>query len=387
MQITDLTVEVRNANFERVGQITAEYLVGFTAVLRDKQIGSWSIPLPVGNTMAELLREPGAGIIVSTSEGTLLSGPTTAVVVNQETADPEGTYEISGVTDLTVLHERLAYPTPATADVTAQTTPYDIRNGAAETVIKEYVDANIGPSAPAARQIAGFTIEIDQGRGNTVNGSARFDNLLELITGLADVGEISFNVEQVGDSLQFQVSEATDRSATIRLDIYNGKLTRSEYAYSQPLSTRAIVGGAGTDATRVFLERTSAESLDAENIWGRRIETFIDSSNTFVEAELQASADEVLVKDGRTQVSASVSPTDDETMLFGIDWNLGDKVTVVIGSLELVAVVTEVGILISADGVRIGATVGEPKKLDYETQILSRQNNQAVRISKLERTK
>jgi hypothetical protein len=387
MQITDLTVEVRNANFERVGQITAEYLVGFTAVLRDKQIGSWSIPLPVGNTMAELLREPGAGIIVSTAQGTLLSGPTTAVIVNQETADPEGTYEISGVTDMTVLDERLAYPTPTTADVTAQTTPYDIRNGVAETVIKEYVDANIGPSAPLARRIDGFTIEVDQARGNTVNGSARFDNLLELITGLADVGEVSFNVEQVGNGLQFQVTTATDRSATIRLDIYNGKLTRSEYAYSQPLSTRAIVGGAGTDATRVFLEHSTADSLDAENVWGRRIETFIDSSNTFVEAELQASADEVLVKDGRTQVSASVSPTDDETMLFGVDWNLGDKVTVVIGSLELVAVVTEVGILISADGVRIGATVGEPKKLDYETQILSRQNNQAVRISKLERTK
>jgi hypothetical protein len=183
------------------------------------------------------------------------------------------------------------------------------------------------------------------------------------------------------------VHTATDRSATIRLDIYNGKLTRSEYAYSQPLSTRAIVGGAGTDATRVFLEHSTADSLDAESEWGRRIETFIDSSNTFVEAELQASADEVLVKDGKTQVSASVAPTDDETMLFGVDWNLGDKVTVVIGSLELVAVVTEVGILISADGVRIGATVGEPKKLDYETQILSRQNNQAVRISKLERTK
>lgn len=387
MQVSDLTVEVRTANLERVGQITADYLAGFTAVLRSNAVGSWSISLPVGNDMAEVLRVPGAGIIVSTSQGTLLSGPTTAVVVNQETADPEGTYEISGVTDMVILDEHLAYPTPTTADVTLQEIAYDSRNGVAETVVKAYVDANIGPSAPAARQISGFTIETDEARGGTVSGLARFDNLLELITGLADVGEINFDIEQVNSELVFKTSVPVDRSANVRLDLYNGQLTKSEYAYSKPRLTRAIVGGKGDDEFRLFLERTSTESLDAENVWNRRIETFIDARGTDVEEELQAAADEVLVKDGKTQVSASVSPTDDGTMLFGIDWNLGDKVTVVIGSLELVAVVTEVGILISSDGVRIGATVGEPKKLDYETQILSRQANQAVRISKLERTK
>lgn len=387
MQVSDLVVEVRNAALERVGQITPNYLSGFTAVLRDKQIGSWSITLPTDAPMAEALVQPGAGIIVTTEQGTLLSGPTTAVVTEQSTTDPEGTYAISGVTDLVVLSERLAYPTPATADVTAQTTANDIRTGNAETVIKGYVNANAGPSAPVARRVTGLTIETNANRGGIVNGTARFDNLLELIKGLADVGEISFNVEQVGSGLQFQVTEATDRSNYIRFDVYNHKLTRSEYAYSSPLATRAIVGGAGEGTTRTFLERTSAESLDAEDVWGRRIESFVDSSNTLTEAGLQAAADEMLVKDGKTQVTASITPSDDQTMLFGVDWNLGDLVTVVIGSLELVAVVTEVGILISPDGVRIGATVGEPKTLDYETQILSRQASQAVRISKLERTK
>lgn len=387
MQVSDLVVEVRNAALQRVGQITPDYLAGFTAVLRDKQIGSWSITLPTDAPMAYELVQPGAGIIVTTEQGTLLSGPTISVVTEQSTSDPEGTYAISGVTDLVVLDERLAYPTPTTADVTAQTTPNDIRTGNAETVVKAYVNANAGPSAPIARRVGGLTIETNANRGGTVNGTARFDNLLELIKGLADVGEISFNVEQVGNGLQFQVSEATDRSGYIRFDVYNHKLTRTEYAFSAPIATRAIVGGAGEGATRTFLERTSAESLDAEDVWGRRIESFVDSSNTLTEAGLQAAADEMLVKDGKTQVTASITPSDDQTMLYGIDWNLGDKVTVVIGDLELVAVVTEVGILISPDGVRIGATVGEPKTLDYETQILSRQANQAARISKLETSK
>lgn len=387
MQVSDLVVEVRNADLQRVGQITPDYLAGFTAVLRDKQIGSWSITMPTDSPMAAALVAPGAGIIVTTAQGTLLSGPTTAVVTNQSATDPEGTYDISGVTDMVILSERLAYPKPSTADVTAQDVENDVRTGVAETVIKAYVNANIGPSAPTARKITGLTIEADGTRGGTVTGTARFDNLLELLTGLADVGGVSFNVEQIGEGLQFQVSEAVDRSGYIRFDVYNHRLIRSEYAYSKPLSTRAIVGGAGSGTTRTFLERTSAESLDAEDVWGRRIETFVDSSNTLTEAGLQAAADEVLVKEGKTQLTASITPSDDETMLYGVDWNLGDIVTVVIGTLELVAVVTEVGILIGTDGVRIGATIGEPKTLDYETQILSRQADQAVRISKLERTK
>jgi len=387
MQLSDLTIEVRNNNLERVGQLTPADLVGFSAVLRDKEVGSWSIKLPVGNPLAEELVKPDAGIIVSTDEGTLLSGPTISVVLSQNTDNPEGTYEITGADDSIVLTERLAYPTPATADVTAQTVAYDVRTGAAETVLKGYVAANIGPTAPTVRRVTGLTVEADLARGNTVTGSARFTNLQELLKGIADVGEVSFTIEQVGTGLVFQVTEPVDRSAEVRLDLYNGRLKSSDYAYSQPLTTRVIVGGDGDDATRTFLERTSADSLAAETLWGRRIETFVDSRNTTNTTELQAAADEVLVVDGKTQLSVSIAPSDDQTMLFGKDWNLGDKVTVVVGSTELVAVVTEVGLLISEDGVRIGATVGEPRGLDYESQLIARQISAAQRIAKLETTK
>lgn len=387
MQVSDLTVEVRNAALQRVGQIHPENLVGFTAVLRDKEVGSWSIKLPVGHPISEELVKPNAGIIVTTSQGTLLSGPTVAVTLNQSTDDPEGTYEILGKDDSVILTERLAYPTPASSNVAAQTNAYDVRTGAAETVLKAYVAANIGPTAPTVRRVTGLTVETDLARGTTVTGSARFTNLQELLKGIADVGGVSYNIEQVGTGLVFQVTSPVDRSAYVRLDLYNGRLKSSDYAYSQPLTTRVIVGGDGDDAARTFLERTSTDSLAAETLWGRRIETFVDSRNTTVTAELQAAADEVLVVDGKTQLSVTIAPSDDQTMLFGKDWNLGDKVTVVVGSTELVAVVTEVGLLISEDGVRIAATVGEPRGLDYESQILTRQLNAAQRIAKLETTK
>lgn len=385
MRLDDLTIEVRDADLQRVGQLTPDNLVGFSAVLMKNAVGSWKVTLPVGYALAEALRTPGSGIIVTAAGQTLISGPTMSILTNRSQADPAGTYEISGVDDSVVLSERLAYPTPTTADVTLQTDAYDVRTGAAETVIKEYVDANIGPSAPAARRIASLTVQASSGLGATVNGSARFESLQDLLAGFADLSGLGFTIEQVGDVLQFQVYEPVDRSAYVRLDLDNGRLTRSDYAYSTPKLTRAIVGGQGEGSLRDFIERTSADSLDAETLWGRRIEQFVDYRSATDVAELEQSGDKELVTNGKTFVSVDVLPSDDQTMLFGVDWNLGDRVTVVVGSTELVAVVEKVALLISEDGVRLGATVGEPRGLGYENQIVNAQKDQVLRVSKLER--
>lgn len=387
MKVSDLTVEVRNSSLARVGMLTEQDLVGFTAVLRFNQVGSWKVILPVGNPLAEALKQPGAGLIVTSPSGVIMSGPTTAVITSQSIDDVSGTYTISGVDDSILLGERLAYPTPSTADVTAQTSAYDVRTGVAETVMKAYIDANIGPSAPAVRKVSGMTVQATAGLGSSVTAQARFQTLQELLTGLADVTNLGFTIEQVGAVLQFQVYAPTDRSAYVRLDLDNGRLTKSEYSYSTPKVTRAIVGGTGDLTARTFLERTSSDSLASETAWGRRIEVFNDQRSTAEAAKLQQYGDELLSTDGKTLVSVSISPTDDQSMLFGVDWNLGDKVTCVVGTAELIAVVTEIGILVTTDGVRIGATVGEPRTLDYETQLLSIQADQASRISKLERTK
>lgn len=387
MLVTDLTVEVRDANLRRLGQLLPKDLVGFTAVLRYNEIGTWKCNLPVGHRMAELLRLPGAGLVVSTSRGTLLSGPTTSVKTDQSTTDPDGTYEISGLDDSVLLKERLAFPTPTAADVTAQVDAYDVRTGTAEDVMKGYVLANIGEDAPAQRRVAGLTVQESLARGTTVDKSARFETLQELLKGIADVSGLGFTIEQVGNGLEFQVYEPVDRSGSVRLDLYNGRLTKTEYSYSQPKVTRTIVAGQGDAEQRVFIERSNADSLTAETEWGRRIEVFNDQRNTVEVEKLQQAGDEVLANDGKTVVSVSISPSDDQTMLFGKDWNLGDKVSVVVGHAELASVVTEVALLIAADGVRVGATVGQPQTLDYETQLITRQVQQQARISQLERNK
>jgi hypothetical protein len=73
-------------------------------------------------------------------------------------------------------------------------------------------------------------------------------------------------------------------------------------------------------------------------------------------------------------------------MRFGVDWYLGDKVTIVVQEIEAQAVVTEIGLAIAEDGVRIGATVGAPIGITYEAKLLAKTADVNKRVGNLERT-
>lgn len=385
MQLTDLTIEVRDHDFNRIGQLTASDLVGSTFVSRFNNVGSWEVKVANGSPMGELLRTPGYGIIVTGPTGVLISGPTTGARLEQSVENPLGDWVITGNDDSIILTERLAYPLPSEPDVTLQTVANDDRTGAAEYVLKQYLSANIGPSAPAVRKIPNLTVETDLGRGAIVTGKARFINLQDLFYPLAQTGGIGYTIEQSGTDLEFQVYVPQNKSADVRMDLANNQLTKTEYSYLSPKATRVIVGGAGEAQERVFYESSNNESEDAEVVWGRRVEVFTDARGTDATDDLVQTGNEVLVDNGKTIVNTSVIPADETTMRYGVNWNLGDTITVVINDLEYAAVVTEVGISIQSDGVRIQATVGTPTPLSFESKLVARSINQDVRISNLER--
>ena len=388
MLISDLTVEVRNSTLARVGQILPADLRGLQLALRYNKIGGWKIALRGDHPLVDTLRAPGSGLIVTGPTGVIISGPTASATYKKTSADTTGTWEIIGTDDSILLGERLAYPVPSTDDLSLQTAAYDTRTGAAETVAKAYVIANIGASAPASRKITGLTVDTDLGRGATVTGNARFETLGALVESLLVTSSLGFDIVQNGSNLTFTVYEPVDRSGTIRMDVDNLRLTSSTYSYTSPVATRVIVGGSGDGAARILLERSSTESVAAETTWGRRIEVFSDSRSSSNSVDLAQSGDEILTDKGKTIESISVKPSDDETMALGRDWGLGDKVTVVVGTLEVVKVVSEIAIAVTDDGIKIGATVGDPavaSASDPESVIISSVTNQEARISNLER--
>ena len=384
MRIDDLTVEVRDKTLARVGQLSGADLVGAQFILRHNEVGSWKVELHATSAMADLLRTPGYGLIVTGPQGVILSGPTLSAELKQTDADPEGTWVIEGADDSVILVERLAYPYPADADVTAQLSAYDVRTDVAETVLKEYVDANL-VSGPTIRRVSNLTIATDSGRGTEVYGSARFTKMQELFYELAQSGGIGYSVEQIGDSLVFDVYEPTDRSALVRFDIENGRLSSADYSYAAPMVTRAIVAGAGEKVERLFYEGTLSQSTEAETLWGRRIETLVDARSTQETDEFVQEATAALIDDGKTRVSLSVTPTDNTTMLFGDDWGLGDTITVTVRDIVATAVVYTVGLLIREDGVYLSAEVGKPTARQYEAKLTNRQNDHEARIAEIER--
>lgn len=393
MRLDDLTLEVRDRTLKRVGQITKPFL-SLKATVRWCGVGEWTLTLPGDHAMVDELVKEGSGVILlgpdGQTSGVIFSGPTTVPARKRDAQNPDGTFTFTGVTDDVHLLDALAYPSPEIADPGAQTRANDVRTAKAETLMRTYVSANIGPTAPAGRRRGARTAIVIDGadatRGITVTKSPRFQNLLELLRDIAILEPtIGFRLVQIGSSLAFQVLDSRDRRAFVRFDVDNGTLTSEEVQQGGPSLTYAIVAGQGEGENRQIIARTTPDAAAAETAWGRVIESFIDQRNTDETTELQQSGDEALAE-GQGGTSVKVIPSDDTTMQVGVDWRQGDRVTVVVNGVEAPTAVTEVAFLVNADGVRAGAALGDVSSFTKQDSLGAQVDALDVRVAQLERS-
>jgi hypothetical protein len=385
MDVTDLIVEVRDGSYNRVGQLTPTDLKDLEIVLLFNEVSTWKLSLDSNHPLVDTLIAPKSGIVVTGPSGTIISGPTVSAKNVSSLEYPKGIWEIEGRDDSIILSQTALYPKPTNLDVTLQTTAYDTFIGKAESAIKHYVKANIGADAPVGRKINNLIIEADSLLGNTLTTSARFNPANEFIGKIASTSGLGYKLEQVNDNLVFKVYAPLDLSGTIRMDVYNNQLAKTEYLYKAPLATRIIVGGKGAAEQRTFKEVTTSESLAAEAEWGRRIEVFKDNRSTTDDDELIQAGLEVLVKEGKTLTSVVITPSDYITMRYGFDWNLGDIISVMVNDTEIKQVVTQVGILVNNAGVTLKINVGDQIKTDLESTLIYLQGDHEERLNNLER--
>lgn len=362
MLIDDITIEVRNRQLERTHMVMPDYWTDVKVLPKLRRKGTWSLSLPAELDACAALRQRGAGIIITGPAGVLTSGPVETSNHQQTTADPVGMITFTGVDDNCLLGDYTGYPDPANpAD--SQTAAYDSRSGPAESVIRGYVNDNLGPGALAARREDLFAeflqLQTDGARGATVYGNARFDQLGPFLDKLGKLGGIAYRIVQVDDHLELEFWEPADKTKLIRLDIANDGLTATNYTLGAPSITRGIVLGQGEGADRQVIEGTSVDAAAAEAAWGRRIEGVKDQRNTNVTGELEQAVAEMLLDGGRTHLVTKVTPSDNTNQRYQVDWKMGDLVTTVIGPDEVPEIVTAVGLGISKEGVVIGAIVGE----------------------------
>jgi hypothetical protein len=387
LQLDDITVEVRDKNLARQGLIRPEDL-NFEMTVPHSNVGTWKLRLAAGHPLAETLRTPGSGLVVTGPDGeTIMSGPTVKPTFVSVSEDPGGTVAFDGVTDNILLADMLAWPDPSNPDVTTQAFQYDQRSGAAETVMHAYVNVNIGPGAPVPRRNPLIVMGNDMGRGNIVVKSARFPMLGELVGEVAVVADLGFHLIQRGSNLVFETYEIVDRVREIRLDVQNNTLSAQKLVVAAPEVTRVIVVGKGdgTASGRSLHPFSNTKATDAETAWGRRIERVHGQTQTNDSGELQQGADERLAEKGFTQVAVEVVPMDGETMRLGRDWNLGDRVTVVVDGNEYISVVTGYSIRVTDEGFFVSATLGDPTVFDPNVALRRRVQRSEQRLSAIER--
>lgn len=366
----------RNGALRRLGEI--DDFRSLTAPLRYNRTSDWQLELDGDSPGVEMLSLTG-GLIVERDGATLFSGP--VVGINRKREGSRSTVTVSGFTDTVWLERRLAAPVTAGPPYTAAA--YHTVNGVAETVMRTYVNDNLGPGAVADRRLVRFALAADGLRGTTVKGSARFGSLLELLQGLALAGgDIGFRVVQSGEALEFQVYQPADKTSTAVFSVEFGNLRGYEYQQTVPSATYAYVAGEGEGTARVIVEGGDATAITDYG----RFETFRDRRDTSDVPTLEQQRSETL-DEMQAKTALSISPIDTDAVTFGTHYNLGDRVKVVIDGVAIQDVVREVLLTVTSDrGEVLTPVLGTPGASSPRVpELFDAVRRQARRLSHLER--
>jgi hypothetical protein len=328
---------VRERNGDVVGELSD--FTQFDMIIRRRDVGSWSVQVPIEEPLADVLITPSTGIVVERDGEVILSGP--MAEVNRFWSDQTDHYIITGLSDDVVLFDRLVFPHPTDFGAAA----YDVFTGKAEAAMRHYVQLNaINRTQAGVPSIA--LAPGDQGRGVSVTGRGRFQVLGELLQSLAiSGGEMNFSVVD----MTFDVSMPVDRTGDAVFSVESGNLVEFSYSKKAPKATNMIVGGGGELTDRKFLLGFNAVENDR---WGRRIEVFRDRRDTVDTQEMLQTLQEELSSQAEEN-AVSLRPIDVPGREYGTDYEVNDLVTV--EGIE--ARIAEVRITLDENGETISPSV------------------------------
>lgn len=342
------TVFVRDGSLQIQGQL--DDYQSLELVQRRNGIGAFTLTIHRSNRHAANLTSPQWGIVVRCDDQIIFSGVVTG---RKHVFDGRAErIQLTGVDDNRWLMSRLVSPQPSTSAPPYSVTDYDVRTGAASTVLLGFVDANLGATAVGARKKSYLVTASDPGIGATVTGRGRWQKLLPLLQEVASAGgdDICFRVVQ-GESagapaLVFEVFRAADKSEQVKFSTELGNLAAYEYESVAPDANYVFVGGQGEGTAREIRERSDTSAVAT---WERLEGDFVDRRDTSDDTELDQAGDEALTG-AQEKTSMSITPIDTPTLRYGRDYGLGDKVSLEWEDGTVVDVIQEVKINLTAQG-------------------------------------
>lgn len=312
---------------------------------------------PAAATLAYTSQTRGCQGVVLRLDGTpIMSG---RVVDYRAYEGPSGQLVdvVLGIDDTARLSAAYVSPEPASLPP-YQVESHDVRTGPSETLMHQYVSANVGPTALAERRdfiLPGLATDGGSGRGTTVTKRARLNPLLDWLRELSDLDGLVFEVVQsdtVAGQLDFKTRMPDDRTGLVVFSPGHqtvSETTRTEYS-ARGNYILGAAGGEGTD--RLFAVREDADSIARHGKW----EVVRDQRGAANLTELGADIAKDLA-DGLGGYEIAVSPLDVGGAEFGKDYRLGDRVTVVVLGVEVAGIVSAVSIEIGANEATVTPTI------------------------------
>lgn len=320
------------------------------AVLRLNNVSTFAFSFDLADPLVARL---GPGwCLLAQDEGVRFSGPITSLTTVIEAG--ARTLQVTGKDQLHALADRLIYP-DGSKEAWKQTLSHYTRTQPAETLIKWLVDVNAGPGTLPVRRANGLLIEKGGGRGPTVTISERFSNLLETCQKLAALGDLAFLIDLQNDGRRiFKTRQVRDLTRQIRLEA-TGSL-----ALKAPTVNDVLIAGQGEGAARKIVERTRGRQ--GPSYWGHRIEVFKDRRDTN-EQDVLVREGETILDEGAQHLSASFELTELPGTVFGIDFLLGDRITLELAHSEFSEQVTSADITWDGHGRTVKLGVGPEGEL------------------------
>lgn len=239
---------------------------------------------------------------------------------------------VGGIMDTGILAGYLGYMTPGTQVPTSAgtiATAYDTRTGPAESVLLQYLAANMGPSASiASRRITQMVLPATQGRGSTVTFKARFTNLQELARSIFARGGVGVRLVQGGPGQLLVEPVVPAVRDGLHWSVAEGTVAGTAWTWQAREATDVIAGGRDQLTDRQFVRSSAAGS------WAFSRERFSAQTNVEDAADLKAAADERLAE-GLVADAVLIEPGGDVTWRPFVDYDLGDEVRVSVAGQDV----------------------------------------------------
>ena len=193
--------------------------------------------------------------------------------------------------------------------------------------------------------MTGLTLGDDPGTGVSRTWSALFNsdgNALGTLQKMSVASGANLGLRMTASAGVLRVDITAPRNiptAVFSADLSN--LVAYDYSESAPTVTHALSAGQGDLKAR---QRKLAATTDPIALqWRRQRWSYIDRRDTADVAELLQEAQDALGEGGPT-VSLTVTLTDSDAATYGVDWQLGDRISVYVGlpGLPKPAVVADV---------------------------------------------